>query len=462
MTNKIALWFLTGIIVISIAVFGITVYNGSKPIKLSESEIKITEKPGSNENEKIITVDAGDHVLFYSFDGGETFQTDNSYTISENKSVSIVLQDNERRTIGKKNYNVSVVATTSAPTIDLKNVPSEIKTGSNIDVKNLVTAKDQNNNIVDVIANSDIDMSKPGTYNITYTATDTNGKTTTITTQVVVKDDANTSTTPSGNSGSTTGKKTYYRYRTKSVSDYACKYYNCDYTDHNQTTQSTLSFGKDSYCCNVSGCTKTNPQVSNPCPSLDGNSCLMNMVPQYTTQGNVCYNREYIRKNEPGMLICKNNNVCYYEIGQPITNPGENYLLVDINHYNSSNYNGQLPICDSNGKCYVYIGQENPYDGYNYLPEDPSHYWVPTETLSHYKKECSTGEIKIDGYCHKIDSYGTVTCPSGYVNENGTCYKRIAKTCNDTCHDVTWSDWSAWSTTKIIASDTVEVQTKTE
>ena len=303
-------------------------------------------------------------------------------------------------------------------------------------------------------------MSKPGIYNITYTATDSDGQTTKITTQVVVTDDTSTTTTPGGNSNST-GKKTYYRYRTKSVSDYACKYYNCDYTDHNQTTQSTIAFGKDSYCCNVSGCTKTNPQVSNPCPSLDGNSCLMNMVPQYTTQGNVCYSREYITKNEP-MVVCKKNNVCYYEIGETITNPGENYLFVDINHYNSSNYNGQLPICDSNGKCYVYIGQENPYDGYSYLPEDPSHYWVPTETLSHYKQECSTGEIKIDGYCHKIDSYGTVTCPNGYVNENGTCYKRIAKTCNDTCHDVTWSDWSSWSTTKVIASDTVEVQTKTE
>ena len=39
----------------------------------------------------------------------------------------------------------------------------------------------------------------------------------------------------------------------------------------------------------------------------------MNMVPLYTTQGNVCYSREYITKNEP-MVVCKKNNVCYSSV----------------------------------------------------------------------------------------------------------------------------------------------------
>ena len=455
--NAIVMYVLLGIIFVSMIIFAITIYNGSKPVKLSENEIKITEKASANENEKIITVDAGEHVLFYSFDGGNTYQTDNSYRVSENKEVKIVLQDSDRRVIGRKTYNAKVVADKVSPTININDLPSEITKGSSIDFNKTVTAKDQNNNDVKVTTSGNVDTSKPGTYDVTYTATDSSGQTTTITTQVTVTD-STTSTKPK--------KKTYYRYRTKTVTSYACNYYSCDYTDHNQTTASTVSFDKNSYCCNVSGCTKTNPQISNPCPSMDGVSCTSQMVQKYSVNGNVCYDKAYIS------IMSDSNDGCIYKDGNTTVLYCEASSVPDPNIGNvpySSEYSfvtdssGHQNCFSSHGKTYCEVGPINSgiEPGHSYLPSpvNPGNSIVES---SYYKKRCDSNEINIDGYCHKIDSYGTTTCPNGYVNENGTCYKRISKTCNNTCQNVSYSAWSSWSTTKVLASDTVEVQTKTE
>ena len=79
-----------------------------------------------------------------------------------------------------------------------------------------------------------------------------------------------------------------------------------------------------------------------------------------------------------------------------------------------------------------------------------------------FKTECDDGEVKIQGYCHKLDSYGTLGCPDGYSRKDDKCYKLIKKTCSKTCNTSTWSSWSNWSTTRVIENEYTEVQTKTE
>jgi hypothetical protein len=76
--------------------------------------------------------------------------------------------------------------------------------------------------------------------------------------------------------------------------------------------------------------------------------------------------------------------------------------------------------------------------------------------------KCNDGEVAIDGYCYKIDSYATITCPKNYVLESNNCYRNVRRTCNNHCTSESWSPWSEWSTTKVIAGDSTEVQTKVE
>lgn len=414
-SRNVLIAFLGGIGIL-IVLFGLQIYFDLAPVKLLDSDINITETPGELENERILTVDVDEKsIVLYSFDNGKTYQTQNTYSISENKVVKIVLKDNERRIVGKKNYRVQVVDSTG-PVITLNDVPNTIYVGSNIDLVKYATAVDSNNNTVNISINSNgFDANKVGTYNITYTAIDKNNLKAEVTVEIRVvnrqqqvvstntEKPNNTPTptpsqtptpTPNPTPKETTKpsptptekpKITYYRYRTKSTLTYDCNYYNCDYTDYDNTIDGTYVFGNDSYCCNGESCTKTMPKV-------DINSlCVFNYI-----QGGTCtpQNEEFVDQ------YTNKGNTCY-----------DKSLLFNTNEL---------------------------------------------------KTQCSDNEINIDGYCHKIDSYASVTCPDGYINEKGNCYKLIKRTCNNHCTSETWSKWSEWSTTKVVAGDNTEVQTKVE
>ena len=423
MNEKNVLIAFLGGIGILIVLYGLQIYFDLAPKELLDSDINITESLGNLENERILTVDVGEkNVVLFSFDDGKTYQTENTYSVSENKTVKIVLKDNERRIVGRKTYTVKVVDSTG-PVIVLNDVPNTIYVGSNIDLSKYATAHDSNNNNVDISINTNgFDVNKTGTYNITYTAIDKNNLKAEVTVeirvinrQVAIKETTPTpsntptpspsntpTTTPSPSPSATSNptpspsstptptpvekpKVTYYRYRTKSILTYDCNYYNCDFTDYNDTKDKTYLFDKESYCCNSSECTKTMPKI-------DENSlCIYNYI-----SGGSCIpaGESFVDR------YSINNNTCY-----------DKTLLFNAN------------------------------------------------TL---KTQCSDDEITIDGYCRKIDSYATLTCPNGYINENDNCYKLVKRTCNNHCTSETWSEWSSWSTTKVVASDYTEVQTKVE
>ena len=425
-SKNVLIAFLGGIGIL-IVLFGLQIYVDLAPVKLLDSDINITEALGNMANERILTVDVGEkNVVFYSFDNGKTFQTENTYSVSENKVVKIVLKDNERRVVGKKVYKVQVVDSTG-PVITINNMPESIYVGTSIDFSKYATSHDSNNDNLNVSVNTNsFDNNKVGTYNITYTAVDKNNLKAEVTVEIRVVDKANQvvtkpSTTPTPSETPSTSpaptatanptpstspkpsekpkekvKVTYYRYRTKSTMLYDCNYYACDYLDYNDTQSGNYAFNKDSYCCNGNDCLKTNPKI-------DVNSiCIYNIIP-----GGACIPRgeSFVDK------YTTKDNICY-----------DNELLFESDHTN------------------------NPHE-------------IAGLSL---KTNCSSDEISIDGYCHKIDSYASITCPDGYVNENSICYKNIKRTCNNHCTSETWSKWSEWSTTKVVASDTTEVQTKVE
>ena len=60
---------------------------------------------------------------------------------------------------------------------------------------------------------------------------------------------------------------------------------------------------------------------------------------------------------------------------------------------------------------------------------------------------------------YKFDKY---SCPSGYVLSGNECVKVVNKTCSKTCSSEIWSEWSNWSTTKVIENINVQVQTKVQ
>ena len=125
-STKTALLISSCVIGILLIAFGLQVYMDTRPKLLTSDEIKITEESGNKENEKILTVSVDDdRVVFYSFDGGKNYQTENTYSISENKEIQIVLKDNERRKVGSKKYKVKVYED-EGPTITIKDFPNQI------------------------------------------------------------------------------------------------------------------------------------------------------------------------------------------------------------------------------------------------------------------------------------------------------------------------------------------------
>ena len=389
-------------IVVLIGIFAIQVYSGTKSSgNISSDRISITESKGKNPNEVIVTVNTDSKdVLYYSFDGGISFQTENSHAISENKEIRIVLKNSNGNIIGEKTHVITVVESQEPPKVIINNFPSIIYIGDTIDLSKYATATDSKGNKLAVnIEPSAIDTSIEGTYTINYSATDSNNLTSSINVELNVIAKPNNGGNGGNEDPTPKRKQTYYSYRTKSTTVYECNYYQCDYIDYNGGIDGTVNFDQNSYCCNVEGCKKENPKIDicQLCIQRAGTICPFcheQFTSEYAIRDNVCYSKIPLKKapqqvNDPN---CKN---C-------------------------------LP---------VYSMFEEP------------------------KTECDTGEMLIDGVCHKVDSYATITCPNEYILKDGKCYREIKQTCSNQCTNESWSNWSEWSTTKVVASDTTEVRT---
>lgn len=384
------------VIVILTLIFFLQNNIGNKTKTLSSEQITITKKEGLMQNEVILTVDAGKDVLYYSFDNGVTWKTENTYTVSENKDIKILLKDKNGKIIGEKEYSV-VVVNNSGPTITLNNFPETIYVGDTIDLSKYATAVDYQGNSLTVTHDPNtIDTSKPSNVKIIYSTIDKDGIPASVSVELNIIEKANNNDSNNNNNNdnnnTTKKKQTYYSYRTKSITEYDCNYYQCDYIDYNNPVNPTHTFSKNSKCCTGEGCTNKNERIDicELCIPQPGIICMMcheEFVSRYKVENNVCYDQK------------------------PLTLPN---------------------------------GNDNS-DIYSYYPKP--------------KTECESDEIKIGSYCHKIDSTATTTCPNEYTLKDGKCYKQVKKTCANKCTSEKWSSWSKWQTTKVIANENTQVRT---
>ena len=400
--KKLILVGLFVLICIGIAILSIE-YKSTTTKKVdyfSENEIEIiTNRSEENANEIELEVSLPKEGLYeYSFDGGETWGFYNKYVISENKEIVIMAKDHLGNIVAKKTYKVEV-ADTSGPVINVT-VPKEIYKGTNININDYIEIIDPSGVDVVLIDKDNFNTDTVGDKEIKITAIDKLGNKTELSFVVTVLnvEESSGEEVPSTNLPKENKKTTYYRYRVKSTSSYECNYYDCSYTDQNDTVDPSYVFGADSYCCDSGKCgTKINPTISYPCP-LESDACIQVMTLRYKVHGNVCYDSTYIE-------------------GTPSKEP------VTCNGINCN---------------------------------------VDNARKRYSKTICSLNEIKIDGYCHKIDSYAETSCRTGYTLSNDKCVKVVKKTCSHICTNTTWSNWSEWTTAYIAPSDNIEVETKVE
>lgn len=411
---KIALVVLLVLIVFGSSYLFVKYYNSSKMSSkyFSENEVNLViNKSTENENEVEILVEVpGMDNYQYSFDGGQTWQSSNVFMVSENKDLEIHVKDSLGNIVAKKNYSVEVVDLTG-PVINIT-LPNEIEKGTNIILENYIEVEDISG-VEDIkIDKSDFNTNTVGTKTIRITAYDKHGNKTELsfTTEVVEKDisseEKQEETKPSDGSSTPTQtptqtpkaepKKTTY-YRYRVKSTSS---YECNYYDCSYYDESQTVNPTVSFGNNSMCCNSGHCGRPNPVvnyPCHINSYCIQVMVPKYQVKGNVCYDSSYILLTDDSNCVCS-GNTCSLE-------------------------------CIS-GKV---LGE---------------------------KTECTDGEIKLDGYCHKIDSYGEYSCPSGYTLLNETCKKKINKTCSNTCTSTSWSSWSEWTTVAIKPTEFIEVETK--
>lgn len=503
--NKLLI-ILAIIIIVLLLFFIFDVSRSQSSFRLEKSEIVVTTVDGAKDNQVVIEVQVKNKkikIKEYSFDGGKTWQKENKYVVTESQKVYIQLKDEKGNVVGNTSYDVTTIDH-DGPEITV-NLPNKIKKDSYIDLKAYVKVEDASrlNGEIETTPKT-LDTSSLGKKQITYKAADIYGNETSITVEVEIVEElgqntqdipstegtennattnnknpnnssnGNSSQTPVPNQGSSNSvKRTYYRYRTKTVSSYECNYYNCDYVEDQKA--STVVFEKSSACCTSGNCEKNNPLIPFPC--LSGNRCMDSLVPKYQTSGNICYNigyiiedfveRTYYKKecsdgeiNVEGYCHKINSVATCDTNANPSCTPKFSESSPCGGGYNPT-INQPCPKETIYDRCaasmvpkYQALGNVC-YDGsYIVLKVEPAH--------TAEKTQCDENEVNINGYCHTIDSKGTFTCPNDYVLEGTMCLKKVKKTCSQTCTTENWSEWSNWSTTKVVPTDTVEVQTKVE
>lgn len=184
----------------------------------------------NNENNKIAS---------YSFDGGVNYQENNTYEITDNGQINIVVKD-----INGRNSNMIIVSIKNIdktpPVITTPNITT-IKQGTNFSLKSGVQVYDEESGLNSnyIVVPDKIDTTVTGEYLVKYTVFDKAGNYTEKERRIVVVDNNGT---------------TYYRYRTATFETYNCEPYMCNCVVTNSAKQ-TLScptgytFNELDKCC---------------------------------------------------------------------------------------------------------------------------------------------------------------------------------------------------------------------
>ena len=246
--TKIKQILLTIIIVSAVlmVILGILFYLYIKSLPLIKIPIvSLSTSEWTSEN-VILTVDNDKkNIKAYSFDGGKSFQESNTFTVSENSDIAVQIMDKN-----DKLSKINVVAVNNidreAPTMIFENV-TYVQMGTNFSVRTGVQVTDKESGLSNdyTVTPSTIDTSAEGEYYLTYSAFDKAGNFVEKNRTIIIRDIKG---------------RTYYRYRTGTLSTEKCEQYLCSCVTSSSaietgTCPTGYTMNENKQCCQT--CYKT-------------------------------------------------------------------------------------------------------------------------------------------------------------------------------------------------------------
>ncbi|MCI8588497.1 MAG: DUF5011 domain-containing protein [Bacilli bacterium] len=188
-------------------------------------------------------------ILSYSFDGGATWQANNTHTMTENGEVTIQVMDTKNK-LSKKNIVVVSNIDRTPPEMVFESVTT-IQMGSSFSVRNGVQVSDKESGLsrdYTAVPNT-IDVTKEGEYQVVYSAFDRAGNFVEKSRTIIVKDIVG---------------RTYYRYRDGKIETYQCNPYLCNCVSSSIATSTGtcptgFTLNDKGECCNTcyKACSRT-------------------------------------------------------------------------------------------------------------------------------------------------------------------------------------------------------------
>ena len=247
--HKLAKLILISIIFICILLIALLIYlniqeNKRKPL-IKYPLYELSTKDWTSGNVVITITNDASKISAYSFDGGKNFQEQPTYEVLENDIFLLTVKDIN----GRLSNTVSVAVKNidkDPPQINFEN-PTTVQLNSNFSVRNGVVITENGSGLSNnYVATPDkIDLTKEGTYEVTYTAYDKVGNYTEKKRTIIVKDIIG---------------RTYYRTRTVSTENYQCEPYACNCVESpeiekNKSCGTGYTFNEPNKCCQT--CYKT-------------------------------------------------------------------------------------------------------------------------------------------------------------------------------------------------------------
>lgn len=218
-------------------------YKNNLPL-IDYPKYTLSTKEWTNTN-VLITINEEDMISEYSFDGGKSFQEFNTYEVTDNQVVYVVVRDKNGKL--SKTTLINVKNIDKEPPELIFEAVTTVKKDANFSLKSGVQAHDSgsglSNNFITVPES--IDTKVPGEYDVIYTAIDKTGNYAEKTRKIIIQNITGT---------------TYYRYRDATINNYNCEPYNCNCVSSDnfatsKTCPSGYTFEEPNKCCQT--CFKT-------------------------------------------------------------------------------------------------------------------------------------------------------------------------------------------------------------
>lgn len=249
--QKQLLIFIISISAFFIAVLMVCIYLYSDNQPLIEFPIyNLSTEEWTTDNVIVTITNDSSKIQSYSFDGGITWQSNNTYTMSENGELTLQVLDSKNKYSKKIIVSVQNIDHT-APEMSFESVTT-IQMGSTFSVRTGVQVSDKESGLSNdytAVPNT-IDTSREGQYQVVYSAFDRAGNFVEKSRTIIVKDIKG---------------RTYYRYREGKVESYQCEPYLCNCVTSSAAASSGscptgYTFNESGECCNTcyKVCSRTN------------------------------------------------------------------------------------------------------------------------------------------------------------------------------------------------------------